>query len=225
MIIDPSTLRWRINNDSRFSILKKEEKAYILNKIFGDLGYGEPMEDEADIDSPQELVQEPFIEQDKYDEVWHRGSISYSKTPNERKGVIFHHTAGRYRGSLAWLKSGNVTASYHVIIAPDGTQHRLVDDRYRAYGAGRGVIKGRNPNHVCLHVAFEGDTQTGAHRDTRELSPIEIESAMEWLIPRYKKFGMSLDWTSDHRTTDPNRRNDLAPDQLERLTNQLQSKL
>jgi AmpD protein len=222
----PTESRWELLNDPRLdAIFSEEQKEYLIGLISEDLGYGPPPQEE--LGEENEVIDTlPSFSQSAFTEVWHRGA-GFSKRLNERKGIIFHHTGGRYKGSIAWMTKNmpRKTASYHVIIAPDGTQHRLVDDKYNAFHAGYGYINKRNPNHVCLGVAFEGDTVTGKHRDQRELTPIEIESAMDWIIPRWKEFEMSFNWSTDHRTVDPNRRNDLAPDQLNRLIEELKRRI
>lgn len=213
--------RWELIHDKRLrDVLDDNQREYLVALISEDLGYGPPPEDEIDEASPA-AAPEPFIEQVRFNEVWHKGNVRFSRASNERKGFCFHHTAGRIAGSIAWIKQGSVPASYHMAVSPDGTQNRFVDDRFRSYSAGHGSLKGRNPNHVCLHVAVEGDTVTGKHRDTPEITDIEMNSIMDWCVPRFKKFNMSLDWCTDHRTVDPRRRNDLEPTQLKRILDEL----
>jgi len=58
-----------------------------------------------------------------------------------------------------------------------------------------------------LGCAFAGDTNkeplTGAH----------LESILEWLEPRWKRYGWSVGWMTDHRTVAPDRKDDLKPEE------------
>ena len=220
---DLTGMRWRIQNDPLYSKLPEKDKEWMLAQIFEGLGYGPPLDNEADRGAT-DAEPEPFIDQVNFPEVWHKGNIRYSKARNERWGFCFHHTAGRIAGSISWIKQGLVPASYHMAVSPNGTQNRFVDDRFRSYSAGHGTFKGRNPNHVLIHVAVEGDTVSGKNRDQREITDIEMESIMDWCVPRFKQFNMKIENCTDHRTVDSRRRNDLAPDQFERIISELKAR-
>ena len=212
-----TTARWKLLHNSP---LDDDEKKYLINLLSKEIGYPPPVDEAGIIDTTHDPgIVLPVL--DKYAEIWKPGA-PFSRNGMNHKGVIFHHTSGNVEGSIEWLTvDKEVVASYHVIIDEDGKRYRLVDDRYVAYHAGHGKIKGLNPNHVCLGIAFGGDTQTGEFRKTRELNNDEIESAVEFLRPRWSKFNLSHDWVTDHRTVEPNRRDDLAPDQLKVLQDRL----
>lgn len=217
-MIDYSTIRWKVANDSP---LDSEEKE-VVNAWLGEkLGYPPPSDEKGESGQAPDAKEETLVTQaDRFKEYWVKGA-SFGNAPNERKGVIFHHADGYFNGTIDWLTKHNTPASYHVLIDEDGTRCRFVDDGKQAWHAGYGSIHGRNPNHVCLGVAFVGDTVGGKYRKQRELNELEIESAMEFIRQRWEKFGMSYEWVTDHRTVDPKRRNDLAPDQLQVLLNRM----
>ena len=211
-----STIRWKLMNDSPLNRIERER----LITIIGDqLGYPPP-DGEQDDDGGRNKT----IEESAYSEIWYRGA-GFSRTALKAKGVCFHHAAGTFGGTIDWLTKSNrrKNASYHVLIDQDGSRARIVDDRYRAYHAGAksSNFRGTNPNHTMLSVAFTGDTVTGKWRDRRELNEAEIDSAVQWIMTRWEPMGLSMDWVTDHRTCDPTRRNDLAPDQLEVLRQRL----
>lgn len=130
------------------------------------------------------------------------------------KGVCFHHSDGPLSSNIDWLVklASQSKASYHCIIDEDGTRVRLVDDRRRAWHAGFGKFRGKNPNDVLLGVSFTGNTRTGNWRKQRMLNEAEIASALEFLSARWEPMGFSLDWMTHHRACDPGRRDDVPDD-------------
>lgn len=217
-MISLTTHRYNVIKDDNLPL---ETKKACLSLLDEKIGYPAPdslldeMMDQADDESPiakniQEVRDYNFIES------WHRGA-GYSSAKQEWKGVTFHHTSGTILGTIDHLTKRTKGASYHCMIGEDGNRYRFVDDNKRAYHAGFGIIHGRNPNHVCLGISFNGDTVSGRFRKTRKLNKIEIASTIEFLTPRWEKFEDFWKWTNDHRTVDPNRRDDLAPDVLDQL--------
>jgi len=60
--------------------------------------------------------------------------------PNERLGVVFHHSALTFDETVALMMQPASKASYHVLIALDGTRCTLVPDEEIAWHAGaRGI--------------------------------------------------------------------------------------
>lgn len=141
------------------------------------------------------------------------------------KAIVLHHTDGAYSGSVDWTgrvidpgTGKRLYASYHCIIARDGRRTVTNPDTNRAYHAGTSVFKGRaSLNHWSLGVAWEGNTHQ------TPLSDAAIDSALEYMIPRMKKLGITPDWVTDHRTVAPKRKTDLAPDQLARFMDKLKA--
>lgn len=145
-----------------------------------------------------------------------RRTPNLSPGTNECKGVVFHHTAGSYAGSVAWLTDRRAKASAHVVIAKDGRRTVLAPDTAITWHAGRSVFRGRSGcNAFMLGVEFEltrEDVAAGAH-----LTDAQIQSALEWLRPRWTKHRWSLAWMTDHRAVSPDRKIDLSPANWQRL--------
>jgi len=128
------------------------------------------------------------------------------------EAIVLHHTSGNYEGSIAWTnrvfneKGKRLYGSYHCIVARDGRRTITNSDTNRAYHAGPSIFKGKtNLNNWSLGVAWERDTYS------EPLSNAAIESALEYILPRMKKWGITPDNVTDHRTVAPNRKDDLAP--------------
>lgn len=144
------------------------------------------------------------------------------------RAIILHHTAGNFAGSVDWTSrthrpdGARLYASYHVIIARDGRRCRMVEDTVRAYHAGVSAWSGRTGlNGWSLGLAWERDT------NTEPLQEAAILSALEWIIPRMKRWGISVNDVTDHRTvaTPAGRKNDIAPAELERFLARLREAL
>lgn len=218
MSISLTSHRYNIIKDDNLPLPTKQAVIKLLDK---EIGYPAPMElieemnDQADDQSPLSGDAENVRDYD-FHEIWHKGA-GFSSSPLEWRGIIFHHTAGTIAGTVDHLTKRTKSASYHCMISEEGNRHRFVSDHFRAYHAGRGTIHGRNPNHVCLSIAFNGDTVSGKWRKQKRLNDKEIESTLEFLRPRWNKFSNPWSWISDHRTVDPTRRNDLHPEALEQI--------
>lgn len=130
---------------------------------------------------------------------------SKQHSPEDRKndcyGVVWHHTGGGidYARDVCTGKikehTGKVkAASYHCVIEQNGTRHIFVPDHLRAWHAGLSCWDNRTScNAFTLGVAFLGDT------GKRMLTKAEVLSALEWLEPRWKKYGWSMDRMTTHR--------------------------
>lgn len=144
-------------------------------------------------------------------------------TPNmggviDPKGVVFHHSAGSFAGSLSWIKQARSRVSYHVIVEEDGTRHQVVPLNRRAWHAGVSAFRGRSGcNNFMIGFSFSGSTYE------RSLTGAEISSAVEFVRDNAGKYGWSYDWMTDHRTVSPGRKNDLNPSEWNRLRNALKS--
>lgn len=133
--------------------------------------------------------------------------------------IVLHDTGGNYLGSLDWTNrifhpstDKRLYASYHCIIARDGRRTITNLDDNRAYHAGASSFRGRtNLNTWSIGVAFERDS------NTEPLQDAAIESALEYIIPRMKKWGISPDWVTDHRTVSPGRKVDLKKSEFEKF--------
>lgn len=143
------------------------------------------------------------------------GAYAQKITPT---AIVLHHTSGNYNGSISWTnrthdnKGKRLYASYHCIIARDGRRTITNEDDNRAYHAGASTFKGKKSlNGWSLGVAFERDT------NTEPLQDAAIESALEYMLPRMKKWNITPDNVTDHRTVSPGRKNDLAQKEYEKF--------
>jgi N-acetyl-anhydromuramoyl-L-alanine amidase len=132
--------------------------------------------------------------------------------PNEQRGVLFHHSELDFAATIALMLRPESKVSYHCLIAPDGTRCTLVPDAAVAWHAGASHFLGRDRcNDFMLGVAFPGDTyQT-------PLTAAQIDSALDWLAPRWTARGWTLSHLADHRQASPGRKRDLNPVEWARL--------
>ena len=131
-------------------------------------------------------------------------NVSYSTIKPE--GVILHHSYGSYEGSVSWILKEVSKVSYHCIIDTDGSRTVFANDTQRAWHAGRSAFKGRGGcNSFMIGLAFSGDTES------RELTKAEVDSAVEFLLPRFKRWGWPKDLSTitTHRDVSPNRKVDV----------------
>jgi len=131
---------------------------------------------------------------------------------HERLGVCFHHSALEFEATIARMLQLESQVSYHALIAPDGTRATLVADEHVAWHAGASAFLGRTRcNDFLLGVAFAGDTYA------TPLTSAQIDSALEWLAPRWALHGWTPARMTDHRQIAPGRKDDLNPTEWERL--------
>ena len=138
------------------------------------------------------------------------------------KGVVFHHSCGSWEGDIGWIMNSSnpskgIYASYHCLIKQDGERVVFGEDTKRMWHAGVSTWNGkRSCNEFMLGCAFSGSTYP-KERFGALLNEDQINSALEWLGPRWKSWGFSLEWITDHRQVSPNRKNDLNPTEWVKL--------
>lgn len=129
------------------------------------------------------------------------------------RAIVMHDTEGNYNGSIDWTNrvtnpsnGERLYASYHCIVARDGRRTVTNRDDNRAYHAGTSSFKGQpSLNNWSIGVAFERSSYT------EPLQSAAIESAIEYIVPLMKKWNITPDMVTDHRTVSPNRKRDLNP--------------
>tara|TARA_R110000765_G_scaffold34690_3_gene78353 strand:+ start:901 stop:1626 length:726 start_codon:yes stop_codon:yes gene_type:complete len=136
----------------------------------------------------------------------------YKSTPNKSvrkivpEGVILHHSYGSYEGGVSWILNDDSDVSYHVLIDTDGSRTVFAKDNERAWHAGTSEFNGRyGCNGFMIGLAFSNDTET------RELTDAEVASAVEFMLPRFDKWGWPKDLSTitTHRAVAPNRKVDV----------------
>lgn len=116
---------------------------------------------------------------------------------NEQKGVVLHHTAfmeDDLTGVLNHLTNPKTGVSAHVVIGFDGTRKVLATPDKVTFHAGQSVHNGReNVNDFMIGIEFQGDT------NRRDLTPQQIESAVEYLEPIIRKNNIRLEDIVTHQ--------------------------
>ena len=136
------------------------------------------------------------------------------------EAVVLHHSDGSYRGGCEWIASPVSKVSYHVLIARDGRRTVFCADTERAWHAGRSNWMGRpDLNSWSLGVAWEGNTYD------YPLGDDAMASAIEWLAPRMRKWGIPMSMVVTHQQVSPNRKTDISPGDADRFRSKLKAAL
>jgi N-acetyl-anhydromuramyl-L-alanine amidase AmpD len=132
-------------------------------------------------------------------------SPNISTRPITPRGIILHHTAGSYAGSVSWCLNPQSQVSYHCIVNTNGDRAELAKDTQRAWHAGQSSFKGQTDcNSFMLGIAVSGDT------NKRELTKEELESVAQWCIDKMKLHKFGIDDITSHRIVSPGRKNDVS---------------
>jgi AmpD protein len=132
--------------------------------------------------------------------------------PHERLGVLVHHSELPFADTIACMLDPANAVSYHCLIAADGTRCTLVADEHIAWHAGASTFLGRaRCNEFLLGLAFAGDTYRAP------LTEAQLTSALEWITPRWSRYGWDPGRIVDHRQVSPTRKHDLNPVEWARL--------
>ena len=145
-------------------------------------------------------------------------------TPNKQanrikpEAVVLHHSDGSYRGGVAWIADPKSKVSYHVLIARDGRRTVFANDTDRCWHAGASSWQGRRDlNSWSLGVSWEGDTYT------QPLGEDAMASAIEYLVPRMKKWGIPMNMVVTHQQVAPTRKTDISAADAARFKTRLKA--
>jgi N-acetyl-anhydromuramoyl-L-alanine amidase len=117
-----------------------------------------------------------------------------------------------FDATIAMMRGSVREVSYHCLISPEGRRCTLVEDNHIAWHAGASTFLGRpRCNDFLLGLAFAGDTYASP------LTDAQLESALEWLDARWRRYGWSMNTMTDHRQISPGRKDDLNPSEWQRL--------
>lgn len=119
--------------------------------------------------------------------------------------IVLHGTAGSYLGDVAWCRNPESGVSYHYIIGRGGELARLVDERRRAWHAGKSTWRGRDDcNDYSIGVALSnrgpgsGEAYTAGQYE-----------AGAWLVADImRRYGLHLDAIVTHADVSPGRKTD-----------------
>lgn len=156
-----------------------------------------------------------------YPEVF-KASPNISSSRIKPIGVVLHHSSGSYNGSVSWICQKASSVSYHCIIDKDGSRTSFAEDDRRCWHAGKSRFNGRGGcNGYLLGLSVSGDT------NKRELTDDEVASAVEWLLPRFEKWGWPKDLSTvtTHKEISPGRKNDVDDRAEKRIKDALRAAL
>lgn len=147
-------------------------------------------------------------------------------TPNKQancicpEAIILHHSDGSYLGGCEWIADPVSRVSYHVLIARDGRRTVFCNDTDRAWHAGVSSWQGRRDcNSWSLGVSWEGNTYDNP------LGEDAMASALEYIVPRMKKWAIPLNAVLTHQQVAPKRKNDISPADAVRFKSRLKAAL
>jgi AmpD protein len=136
------------------------------------------------------------------------------------EAVVLHHSDGSYRGGVAWIADPKSKVSYHVLIARDGRRTVFCNDTERAWHAGKSNWMGRpDLNSWSLGLAWEGNTYD------YPLGDDAMASAIEYLVPRMRKWGIDMNMVVTHQQVSPSRKTDISPGDAARFKTRLKASL
>ena len=142
------------------------------------------------------------------------------RTSIKPEAVVLHHSDGSYRGGVAWIADPKSKVSYHVLIARDGRRTVFAQDTDRAWHAGVSSWQGRRDlNSWSLGVAWEGNTYE------LPLGEDAMASAIEWLAPRMRKWGIPMNMVVTHQQVAPTRKTDISAADAARFKSRLKAAL
>lgn len=147
-------------------------------------------------------------------------------TPNKQanrikpQAIVLHHSDGSYLGGIDWIMRPESKVSYHVLIARDGRRTVFANDTDRCWHAGVSSWNGRKDlNSWSLGVSWEGNTyETPLGQDA-------MASAIEYLVPRMKKWGIPLNMVVTHQQVSPTRKTDISAADAARFKSRLKAAL
>jgi N-acetyl-anhydromuramyl-L-alanine amidase AmpD len=149
-----------------------------------------------------------------------------AKTPNVSakpitpKAIVLHHSGGSYAGGVAWIKNPASRVSYHCLVAPDGKRTVFAVPEQRMWHAGRSEWRGkRDLNSWSVGAAFAGDTYK------QPLTDAAMASMREYLEPIMRRYRLTVNDVTDHRTVSPGRKDDLNPVEFTRFKKYLAARL
>lgn len=147
-------------------------------------------------------------------------------TPNKQsnrikpEAIVLHHSDGSYLGGVAWIGDPKSKVSYHVLIARDGRRTVFANDTDRCWHAGVSSWQGRKDlNSWSLGVSWDGNTyETPLGEDA-------MASAIEYLVPRMKKWGINMNMVLTHQQVAPTRKTDISAADAARFKTRLKAAL
>ena len=131
-------------------------------------------------------------------------------------GIVLHHTAGSYLGSVSWCLDPKSKVSYHCIVDLNGDRTILANDTDRCWHSGKSSFNGKKDcNSFMLGIAVSGDT------NKRRLTDFEVDSVAKWCVNKIKVYKFSIDMITTHREISPGRKNDVSIEAEKQIKDQI----
>lgn len=147
----------------------------------------------------------------EYEESIRGRSPNRNKGINLCEGIVIHHAAGYYEGTISWCLKPGTTAGYHCLVNTDGRRAILAEDLDCVHHAGQSKWRGKSScNFFMLGIAFIGNTNTGAMRPSADLTPDEVASACEWIREKMKIHSITRADITTHAAVSPGRKDDTS---------------
>lgn len=118
--------------------------------------------------------------------------------------VVLHADASsNEEGTLSWLANPESRVSYHYLVGRDGAVYRCVQDRRRAWHAGKSAFEGReNVNDFSLGVSFS-NSQKG-----ESFPPAQVTAGAALVAVLCERHGIMAERITTHAAVSPGRKVD-----------------
>ena len=154
-----------------------------------------------------------------YNEVY-KQTRNISNTSIVPLGIVLHHTAGSYQGSVNWCLNPESKVSYHVIVDTNGNRTILAKDNQRAWHSGKSSFKGKSDcNSFMIGIAVSGDTTS------RQLTQHEVISVAKLCISKMKIHGFGINEITTHREVAPGRKIDISKSAYDTIIHEIKTLL
>lgn len=152
--------------------------------------------------------------------------VSRGRT-NERQGVVLHHAAGYFQGTISWIQNPNSKVSYHCLISEEGDRASFNSTTDVLWHAGRSSWRGRSGcNGFTVGLAFVGNTNTGARRKNGPgVTEAEVRSAVEWIATIGRPLGWTAESITGHRIVSPGRKDDPSQEVIDIIKREVKNVL
>lgn len=150
------------------------------------------------------------------------------RTPNRNagkntcEGIILHHCAGTFEGSISWILKPRTYAAYHCLVHPNGSRAILAKDEDRVHHAGVSEWRGRRScNNFMLALSVTGSTVSGARRESKDLSQHEVLSSAQWIREKLNRYSLDISDVTTHAAVSPRRKDDISKNAAAQILEEL----
>lgn len=111
-------------------------------------------------------------------------SPNFSKRKQPIDSILLHHTGGEFPGCLWWLCNPESHVSCHYVVTQQGQIYQLVDDKHKAWHAGRGYYDLNSDGRITKDEENFNNRSIGIELEAVEpygYGEFQIES-LDWLV-------------------------------------------